>query len=140
VIVLSGKVLDLGKGIRFPKLFSRSTGGVAIQEGIEKVNQSIADILNTRKGERVLNPEYGSDLPYMVFELNDPATEDVLSISILRDLAYWEPRINILDISVSSTDAETDRNIMNVKITYEIRGTNIKESYIYPVRTQPRDL
>lgn len=51
----------IGSGPNFPFIFS-STGrvkSVEISDGIKKINQSIHIILNTRRGERIMLPEFG---------------------------------------------------------------------------------
>lgn len=130
-------VLDLGTGIRFPAMFSRVTKKTAVIRGIEKVNQSLGDIFSTRKGERVLNPEYGSDFHRLLFEINDEVLSDLLKIYALEAIERWEPRISVEDIKV--IPSEDDEHAVNLIISYKISNSNIRGSYIYPFRKEPMD-
>lgn len=63
--------------------------------GDAHLQQSIADILGTRKGTRVMRPEYGSDVPRHV---DRPMSRSTI-VDIVSDAAMaldrWEPRIRV---------------------------------------------
>jgi phage baseplate assembly protein W len=60
---------------------------------------SIINILGTQPGERVMEPEFGSDLPKLIFEPND----DLLMQAIIREtaeaLAKWDPFLEVVGIA-----------------------------------------
>jgi len=49
-----------------------------IAEGLDVINSSIHAILDTRKGERYNNPNFGSDIARRVFEPNDYILKNLL--------------------------------------------------------------
>lgn len=129
--------IDLGVGIRFPAMFSAATRRTAVISGLDKVNQSLSDIFGTRKGERVLQPEYGSDLHRLLFDMNDEILEDMLKIYVLDAIEKWETRITVEDIS---TQRSLDNpHQVDVIISYRINNSNIRGSYVYPFRREPMD-
>lgn len=83
---------------------THSSTGKAI-EGIEHLRQSIADILTTPIGSRVMRRDYGSRL----FELiASPVTPDRLIefyAAVADALNKWEPRVRITSVSLSSITA-----------------------------------
>lgn len=73
-------------------------------DGIAHLRQSIADILTTPIGSRVMRREYGSRL----FELTDaPVNAETLVdlyAATAEALATWEPRFRLLQVKIASTD------------------------------------
>jgi len=74
--------------------------------GIEHLRQSIADILATPLGSRVMRRDYGSRL----FELTDAPMNrngvmDVI-IAIAEALKKWEPRLNLTAVRVGKPTAD----------------------------------
>lgn len=75
----------------------------------EKVDQdilkaSIVYIVLTQKGERVMLPEFGSDVHKMVFDQNDSTLASSLEREIREAVARWDPRIELVDVEVTQTD------------------------------------
>lgn len=77
-----------------------STDGTAI-EGTAHLRQSVADILSTPLGSRVMRRDYGSRL----FDLLDAPLNDVTKSEMFaataEALVRWEPRIRVELVQVS---------------------------------------
>jgi len=132
-------VVDItGKGCRFPNIFSKKTGGVAVRSGIEKVNQSIADILNTRIGERVLQPNYGSRIHELIFDINDEAMHDLLRMRVMEAIENWEPRIVVENIKVIMNDDNIHQ--ADIEISYVVKRSNLRGIYVYPFVSEASEL
>lgn len=117
----------LGQGVAFP--FHPTAGRLrwAIHE--ESIEQSVERILRTRRGERVMLPEYGAGLPDRVFEPNSPATHRTLEHDVRVALVDWEPRIDVRD--VRATEGASP-NVLEVQIDYVVRATNTFYNRVYP--------
>ncbi|MDD0986603.1 GPW/gp25 family protein [Pseudomonas shahriarae] len=72
---------------------NRETGG-AISD-LDHITQSIADILTTRIGTRVMRREYGSLLPELVDHPFNDATRLRVYAATVMALMRWEPRISL---------------------------------------------
>jgi len=82
--------------------------------------QSIAMILSTTPGERVLRPEYGSRLHELVYMPNDPATAG-LAIQYIREaIGRWEPRV-VLEMVDAAPDPN-DASRLVIWARYRARG------------------
>lgn len=87
-----------------PMLGTSATTGKAIQ-GVEHLRQSIADILTTPIGSRVMRREYGSQLFSLVdAPLNRSSVMDIIAATA-DALERWEPRISVTKITPSSDRA-----------------------------------
>jgi len=89
------------------------------------IRQSIKNIFSWKKGQRILDPQFGNDLQSFVYETINNMTVDNLKMSITRMLKY-EPRIIVTNIDVNQNDDSTDRNELNVSVTYDIPLLSIK--------------
>ena len=123
----------VGQGIDFPLRFvSGAKLGTIIQSNAgERIKDSIHLILATRIGERVMNPEFGSRLPFLVFEPNDTILHGLLRTYTVEALRRWEKRIEILRV-VLVDGYDNDQNTIGITIYYKIRNSFIEGSYVYP--------
>ena len=123
----------LGSGISSSDMFETTTsdylGKVKVTYGEDKIKDSIYTILSTRIGERFFQPEFGSRLYTTIFEQNELIFRDLVVTYTKEALANWEKRITVNEVVV---DSEVEDNIVNVRIFYQIKNSNIRDSYIYP--------
>ena len=94
-------------------------GGVAMVDGEAAVRQAILLLLSTRRGERVMRPEYGCDLHRLMFMPNDRTTAGLAMHYVRRALQQWEPRIEVLALTVVPGAAER----LDIQLDYRIRST-----------------
>lgn len=81
----------------------------------ESIKQAIYIILNTQKGERIMNPEFGSRIKEYVFEPQNVATHELLRHEIIRSLLRWESRIDDIEVMFTNDDGK-----LYVTIRYHI--------------------
>jgi phage baseplate assembly protein W len=78
---------------------------------IELIKQDLRNHFMTRKGERVMNPNYGSIIWFLLFE---PFTESIKQ-QVLGDverIIRSEPRVEIVNIDLLSTDYGLTLNVL----------------------------
>jgi phage baseplate assembly protein W len=88
----------------------------------DQVKSNIKNLLLTKRGERILQPEFGSGLQELLFEFNDENLETKIEETITQALELWLPYVNVDSIDVEQTDELKDRNRVNVSITFAIAG------------------
>lgn len=94
-------------GVSFPFRVGAKGGVVTsttTESEVTHINESIRQILLTRKGERPMEPEFGTNLYRMIFEVIDETMMNVISFEIKEALARWEPRIRVMDVVVQEDD------------------------------------
>ncbi|RKH59547.1 GPW/gp25 family protein [Corallococcus aberystwythensis] len=119
----------LGRGWSFPPTFLRERGTVAIVHGVVDIEQSLAILLGTEVGERLMRPEYGCDLRSMLFEPLDASAEAYVKDLVRTAILYHEPRIQ-LDALKLMPVPETGSIAMLLE--YVIRTTNSRHNYVFP--------
>lgn len=77
-----------------------------------------------------MRPEFGCDINDLVFEVNNSATITMVGYHVEEALNRWEPRINVVNVSVYADPEE--RHKLNIEIEYEIKSSNSKANLVYP--------
>lgn len=88
----------------------------------DQIKSNIKNLLLTKKGERILQPNFGSGLQELLFEFNDDNLETRIEETITQALELWLPYVNIDSIDIEQTDELKDRNRVNVSITFAVAG------------------
>lgn len=102
-----------------PNFISDSQGDVKRVYNADAVKASVMNILLTRKGERVMNPEFGCGLQDFVFDALDEDFIDLVARQIKSDIERWEDRASIDKINFM-TDVDNDR--VTVQLLYHVVG------------------
>src|ERR671937_465456 len=96
-------------------------GGIALVSGEAAIARSIELILSTAKGERRMRPNFGCGIHDLVFAPNDPTTHGLIQSQVMDALAWWEPRIEVVDVGVAA-HPEDDAALL-IDIRYRIKTT-----------------
>lgn len=79
------------------------TGGEGLA-GIDHLRQSVADILSTRKGTRVMRRDYGSELPALVDRPINAQLEIDLYAETVLAIDAWEPRLKVKSVGITKAE------------------------------------
>ena len=97
------------------------TNDVVVSRDESAIKQSIVNLLLTNKGERLMNPKYGSDIRSYLFEPLDYGTAAQIKANIRSTIDRFEPRISISDLKCLPNFND---NGFDVEMTYIIRGSD----------------
>jgi phage baseplate assembly protein W len=133
-IKLANDILEreiLGKGFASPLRINPATKDFAVVDGPDNVRQCIEDLLGTRVGERVMNEDFGVELPDLVFELQ-AGLLDIIPSRIREAIARWEPRVkNVL------VTARAQATAIYVDVSWTLVTTAKKGNLVYPYYLEP---
>lgn len=103
----------------FPMSFEVSplNGDLLRKTNEEAVKESIRNLIMTSRGERLFQPDIGSDIRYMLFEQNTPDNLIIIKEKIKDTINSHEPRVNIQDVVVNS---EMDSHSVSVTLTFYV--------------------
>lgn len=96
-------------GLQYP-LRKTPRGLMAQKTGVDQIKADIVQLLLTNPGERIMMPNYGTDLKRLQFQPNDAILEKEAEDMVRQAIATWEPRIEILKINVTSQIDESNLN------------------------------
>jgi phage baseplate assembly protein W len=71
---------------------------------INLLDSSLKMLLMTDKGERVMLPEYGTNLRQIIFQQNVQGIESLVQQEIVGAVTIWEPRVQLMGITVTRND------------------------------------
>jgi phage baseplate assembly protein W len=120
----------LGSGWSFPVSFSVGNLQLNLSSNETNINESITIILNTRKGERTLEANFGSGLQQFMFRKIDNSLKGEIIETIQFSLLRYEPRILVKEVRVASTD--TLNGLLEILIIYVYKQTNTRHNYVFP--------
>lgn len=124
----------VGRGLAFPLRPSR-TGGLALVGGRTELEEAIATILGTAKGERPMRPAFGCGIHDHVFDPINDTTLGTISYEVQQALRRWEPRIDVVDVRVL-VDHAVD-GLLYLDIVYRVKTTNDERNLVFPFYTIP---
>ena len=112
-----------GIGVKFP--FAGPFG--IFSSTFTTIDQAISNLKNlllTAKGERIMHPTFGTDLPRILFEPIDDLLKQLIDDIITQPVNEWLPYIQITDIEVIKA-VEDPLLLYNVKVvvSFLVQGT-----------------
>ncbi|UXX77736.1 GPW/gp25 family protein [Reichenbachiella carrageenanivorans] len=120
----------LGVGWKFPPSFDRKLGSVMLVSEEDDIRESLFILLSTKPGERIMTPEFGCNLHFVVFENIDASLMTEIRNVIEQAVLYFEPRITLEKINIVQDPA--DMSNLNIELIYTVRKTNTRSNMVYP--------
>jgi phage baseplate assembly protein W len=121
----------IGRGWAYPVSVS-GTGGIALSSGTSDIEEAIRMILGTAPGERAMRPDFGCRIHELVFA---PAAGETLGLAkhyVEEALGWWEPRIDVLDVTAENDASDALRSRLLVSVQYQVRATKDERTLVYP--------
>lgn len=119
----------LGRGWAFP-IRPGPDGRIPLNTGEEAIRNSIFLILSTAPGERLMRRDFGCGIHDLVFQANSVSLRAAVQIRVEEALVKWEPRIDVLGVSVETSPEA--RHHLNIRVDYRIRSNNALFNLVYP--------
>jgi len=110
------------KDIDLDMIIHPHTDDIVGRYGDEALVGSMLNIIKTRKGERVFQPDFGSTIYNSLFEPMSQSTRISLEAQIENALHQHEPRIQVNFIEVQ---VDVDENRYNVTIGFTPLNTGV---------------
>lgn len=120
----------LGTGWAFPPTFDNQRGVNVMVSDEKDIEQSLKIILFTSYGERIMRPEFGSNLSDSVFDTVDSLTINTLTDNITQAIVEFEPRITLHNVDVSTENIYDGE--LKIKLDYTIRTINVRTNIVFP--------
>lgn len=120
----------LGRGWSFPPEFVRTQPGVTMLEEEADVASSLAILLGTTPGERIMQPLYGCNLSELVFESLDMRMKTLMADKVESAILYCEPRVVLERVSLD--DSREAEGVVLIGVVYRVKSTNSRFNFVYP--------
>lgn len=116
---------SLGIGVNLP--FSGKAVFNTTYTSREAIKANLVNYFLTNKGERFLNPLFGSDLRSLLFENISEESTLRIKTKIEREMANFFPNVVIKIFEINNFP---DRNSVNIFLRYEIMNSNIEDDIL----------
>lgn len=105
------------------------TGRIRMCGGEDDIAQAVRLILNTKRGERIMRPDFGCRLCDFAFESFSQSVRSEMIEEIKKALTLHEPRISNIEVTIGDTAPE-GRVVLD--ISYVVRATNNPYNLVFP--------
>lgn len=120
----------IGTGWRFPPTFDVVTNTTEMTMDELDIQLSLQILLATRKGERVMQPDYGCNLDEMVFEPMNTTFKTYIREMIRTAILFYEARIDLNTVKID--DSRETEGVIAIILDYTVRTTNSRYNFVYP--------
>jgi hypothetical protein len=125
----------LGTGWAFPPTFhDDKLTGVEMVKNEHDIKESLEILLNTNLGERIMLPDYGSELQKFLFEKISNSKTHFLKNIVRTAIIKYEPRITVNEINIIQKDYQD--GIIRVVIKYTVKSNNTRFNLVFPYYKQ----
>lgn len=118
----NGKIF--GRGLSFPPRVG-ADGRMQWSEGEDNIREAIYVILMTQLNERIMLPQFGSNMRTLLFEPNTVATRQQIAEEIKEALGVWEPRIRVQSVDVVADPNDAHAAIATLR--YKLVATQVTQ-------------
>ncbi len=91
----------------------------------DQIKANLVNYLLTNKGERVFNPNFGSDLRSLLFENIVEGNLEELKGRIQSDIRSFFPTVDVKQVKFNN---QPDNNTVNFILVYEIKNFGVTDS------------
>jgi Bacteriophage baseplate protein W len=120
----------LGTGWAFPPEFNISGNQNLMVSDEEDISQSLRILLDTKPGERIMQPSFGCGIHKYVFEKFDESLATLIKEEIRIAILFYETRIEVEKIDVTAQKIIDGK--LKINIQYNIKATNSRSNMVYP--------
>lgn len=121
---------DIDPGFR--RLVSLKNG-ITIKEGIDAISQYIQNIILTQRGEKLFDPDYGTDIA----DYTEESTNNLNALEI-KDIIYNSLSNDLENLIITPQDIEVisnnDEEKYDITISYKQSSISEKESISFDIK------
>tara|TARA_B100000902_G_C27148121_1_gene832226 strand:- start:458 stop:874 length:417 start_codon:yes stop_codon:yes gene_type:complete len=117
---------DVYIGLKLPLDHNRSGFFSRTKTSVEQSKYNIKNLLLTKKGERLGNPQFGSNLINVLFEQEEDV-ESKIEESIRSSVSQFLPFVNIVKLDINFS--ENTKNLVNIELHFSLNTdlTNVEK-------------
>jgi phage baseplate assembly protein W len=90
---------------------------------LQQAKSNLLNLFSTIKGERLQQPNFGTDLYSLIFDFEDDTLENKIQDIIGKEVSMWVPDVQISQINVTMTDAMKDNNTVGIALIFNLKNS-----------------
>lgn len=109
-------------GITFPLQLENNGYFGTNKNLIRQIKSNLKNLIRTKKGERVHQPNFGCDIHRYLFEQNTPVTVQDIYEAVASDVAVWMPFLEITDVKMENTTEDVENYTIKMSVRFQLRN------------------
>lgn len=98
---------------------------------LTQVKSNFINLILTRKGERVHQPEFGCGIHDYLFEQLTPTNIEGAKLSVLDAVEKWMPFLELIRFELDAASEDIDQNKLQLYVGYRLRtNPNIQDTIV----------
>jgi|694.fasta_scaffold68542_5 phage baseplate assembly protein W len=98
---------------------------------LTQVKSNFINLILTRKGERVHQPEFGCGIHDYLFEQLTPENIEGARLSVVNAVERWMPFLELVQFELNASPNDLDNNRLQLYVGYRLRqNPNIRDTII----------
>ncbi len=101
---------------------------------IDAVKADLINLLSTNVGERVFQPELGTNLRNFLFEQNDDELQGMIQDDLVEKINFWMPFVRIVSVDIKTGDEsrgeDPNRVVIDVRFILNSNPKNLESVQI----------
>lgn len=114
-------------GLAFPMRTDGVGGFLTSNENIGSLRDCVIQLIMTRRGARVMRPDFGTDVRQAVFEPLDSRLVDTLKSQISSTIAKYEPRVIIKNLTITPN---WEDNRLTIKLSLSSKDDLLNTEFV----------
>ena len=111
-------------GLELPLTHTQEGYFKRTKTALEQAKSNIKNLLLTNKGERLGNPNFGTNLISLVFSQENTDLESRIEEEIRASMSEFLPNINIVNIQTNFSDENMSTAIVNLRFSLNVDLTS----------------
>ena len=117
---LFGRDNDIGIGIALP--FGPGISNFKLNYStLDQAKTNIVNLLLTHKGERYMQPDFGTNLRRFLFQPSTSTLDGELKNEILDAVRFWLPYVKVKNITIDKSIENIDQYKINITLTFSVK-------------------
>jgi len=112
-------------GVKLP--FSSDSVFTSTYASRDAIKTNLINFFLTGKGERYLNPTFGSEIKNFLFEHINSDNLRIIDALVRKEIQIFFPKVEPISINLIG---DPDRNTLQFSMTYTVKQTNIDDEVI----------
>ena len=131
--MVTNQQIQIPIGITLPLRDGNSGYFEQSYDTLTQTKSNIINLLNTRPGERRMQPTFGSRLHSLVFEQNIEVLPEIAANIVKEDISMWIPNVTVTNITptlLKNEERQGDIDIyrLSIKIEFMLNLTKQKDT------------
>ena len=115
--------------MKFPPQIDPATGRFMTVSGNQSVKEALYLILMTQTTERIVRPEFGSDIMSYTFMDTGTTMMSIFRRNVMETILSQEPRISDVDVEMEYRE---NQGAIIISINYLVSDTNTRDNLVFP--------